>query len=364
MHAWKTWIATALLVLATSACKNEPSDVNQAQPEPTVPSMESDPHKAAAPLFDDNDKYPPAPDLPPAPDTIRIAVISDVNESYGSTHYSPNVHAAIRDIIRRQVNLVVSPGDMIAGQKQGLDYDAMWKAFHFNIADVLFDNGIEFIWSPGNHDASAYEGFEEERLAYARAWEARKPSVPLLPGSNYPFYYAVIFRNILVVSLDLTRPFAIDEAQLDWLESILHDHDDVRAKLVLGHLPLEPARTAQFWEVAGSPRLIEIMQKERTTFFISGHHHVFYPGHRGELRTIFAPALGANPRSFTNGDNPRSGYVLIELPPEGPATVRALVAPDFNRMIDIKSLPPKLISTEREDLGMANYIMELLDRSK
>ncbi len=361
-------LVTTLCLMSMSACHtDEPHTTQQNSAESPNPAVEPPSNLAdqvQAPAETPDEAFPPAPDLPPAPDTIRIAVISDVNESYGSTNYSPNVTAAIQDMIRRHVDIVISPGDLVAGQKQGLDYDAMWRAFHFNIADVLFDNDIEFIWAPGNHDASAYEGFEAERQAYARAWQDRRPKAELIAGSNYPFYYAVLIRDILIVALDITRPFAIAQSQLDWLESVLHDHANARARLVLGHLPLEPARTAQFWEIAGSPRLIDILQKENATFYISGHHHVFYAGHRGELRTLFAPALGANPRAFDRDDHARNGYLMIEFPPEGPATVRALVAPDYTHMIDLKSLPDKLINIEREDVGMAHYLVELLDRGQ
>ncbi len=352
------------LMMSLASCQSKKQDegsqpetsVAVEQPTP-VPVLEAEP--APAP---DEPYYPPAPDLPPAPDVIRIAVISDVNNSYGSTTYLPTVNTAVQDIIRRKANIVLSPGDLIAGQKPGLDYAAMWRAFHFNIGDVFFDNDIEFIWAPGNHDCSAYEGFENERVECRKAWASRLPKAELLPGSDFPFHYAVIIRDILIVALDATRPFAMGESQLDWLESTLRAHKDVRASIVLGHMPLEPVRYAQYWEVAGSPRLIQILKDEGVTFYISGHHHVFYPGHLGELRTIFMPALGANPRTFSNQDNPRGGYVMIDIPSEGPATVQALVSPDFTRMIDIKSLPVNLIKIEREDLGMANYIIELLDR--
>lgn len=356
------WLLTTLAMISITGCKDgEAPTSTDEQNSPVAETGATDSH-ASAVLPDDDALYPPAPDLPPAPDTIRIAVISDVNGSYGSTTYLPTVHAAIQDIIRRKANIVISPGDLVAGQKPGLDYADMWRAFHFNIADVFFDNDIEFVWAPGNHDASAYPGFEQEREAYRLAWEARRPKAELLPGSHYPFYYAVIIRDILIVSLDITRPFSVDAAQLDWLETTLREHQNVRASLVMGHLPLEPARYAQFWEVAGEPRLLKILKKEKATFYISGHHHVFYAGHDEELRTIFCPALGANPRAFTRDDSARGGYVMIELPPEGPATVRALVAPDYTHMIDLKSLPERLINIEREDLGMANYIIELLDR--
>ena len=49
---------------------------------------------------------------------------------------------------------------------------------------------------------------------------------------------------------------------------------------------------------------------------------------------------------------------------EGPAKVEAFVAPDYLDTVDIKQLPARIFQTDREDLGMANYIMELMDRAE
>ncbi len=317
--------------------------------------------KQASPSSID-DRYPPAPELPPAPDAIRIAVISDINASYGTIGYSPTVRAAVDDIIRRQVHIVVSPGDLVAGQKPNLPYDAMWRAFHYQIGDVFFDNNIDFIMAPGNHDASAYPQHATERDAYARAFQNRQPRATMLPGGAFPFYYAVTTRDILIIALDITRPIRDDDPQLDWLQTTLTQAKSARATLVLGHLPLSPINFNQFFEIASSPRLRQLLQAAPRTIYISGHHHIYYPGHIGELRTISAPALGSGPRSLF-GAPPTNAYALITIPPSAPPTVTALVAPNFKRMIDHKSLPTRILQTEREDIGIAEFIIESLDNS-
>ena len=316
--------------------------------------------KQASPSSID-DRYPPAPELPPAPDAIRIAVISDINASYGTIGYSPTVRAAVDDIIRRQVHIVVSPGDLVAGQKPNLPYDAMWRAFHYQIGDVFFDNNIDFIMAPGNHDASAYPQHATERDAYARAFQNRQPRATMLPGGAFPFYYAVTTRDILIIALDITRPIRDDDPQLDWLQTPLTQAKSARATLVLGHLPLSPINFNQFFEIASSPRLRQLLQAAPRTIYISGHHHIYYPGHIGELRTISAPALGSGPRSLFGA--PTNAYALITIPPSAPPTVTALVAPNFKRMIDHKSLPTRILQTEREDIGIAEFIIESLDNS-
>lgn len=304
--------------------------------------------------------WPKAPDLPPRPDTLRIAVISDINAGYGSVGYGKNVSHAISDIIKKRFDFVLSSGDLVAGQRSGLDYDKMWQAFHYEVGDILFDNNMEFIMAPGNHDASAYPQHQRERVAYARAFKDRHPKAPLIEGGHFPFYYAVILRDILVIALDITRPLKNDDPQLDWLNEVLASHKNMRATIVLGHLPLAPVNPAQFWDTAQSPRLLKMLQNTPGAIYISGHHHIYYPGHIGELRTIAVPALGSGARSFL-GMAPVSGYVQIEIPPQGPPRVYALIAPDFLNMIDIQKLPIQIFKTQREDIGMAEFIIEMLD---
>jgi len=50
-----------------------------------------------------------------AADPLRVAVISDMNGSYGSTEYESTVDGAVRRIVALKPNLVISTGDMVAG---------------------------------------------------------------------------------------------------------------------------------------------------------------------------------------------------------------------------------------------------------
>ncbi len=347
-----------MLMIAASltACKSQ-----QIPEESQSEDLQESPAKTTEnPQLSEENYYPPAPELPPAPDTLKIAVISDINGSYGTIGYSPTVKTAINDIIQGGYDFVISPGDLVAGQKPGLDYAGMWKAFHYQVDDVFFDNNLEFIFAPGNHDASSYSQHLIERAAYEDAFKNRKPKAELFEGSHFPFYYGVMIRDVRIIALDITRPISNNDPQLDWLESILDSEVKPRATLVLGHLPLAPINLMQFWETAQSSRLIEILKKSPNTIYISGHHHAFYPGHIGELRTIASPALGSGPRSLM-GTPALSGYLQIVIPPQAPPRVYGLVAPDFKRMTNIQLLPKSIFQTQREDVGMAEYIMEMLD---
>ena len=349
--------------LTVTACQNHSDETTSVSTtEKTAQSetaLKNDPSAAAKipDVLPETDPYEPG-------ETLHVAVISDINESYGTIGYSPVTLGAVQDIIRRKADFVLSPGDLVAGQKQGLDYDAMWRAFHYQIGDVFFDNDIEFFMAPGNHDASAYSQHFAERQAMARAFENRLPKTPLLEGSHYPFYYAVEIRGVLVVALDITRPIRNDDPQLEWLALILEKHASRRANLIIGHLPIFPIDFGSLWEVAGSSKLLDILTKSPSpTLYISGHHHIYYPAHFGELRLVACPALGAGPRSIYANGRPMNGYVMIDIPPDAPPKVTALIAPNFNTAVNIKSLPEQRILLEREDVGMAEYIMEMLDKT-
>ena len=353
----KKWLSVIFLSFCLSACQSgKEQPATESDIDATTAATENTPPQNSSEISE----YPPAPDLPPAPDTLKIAVISDINGSYGTIGYSPTVKAAVKDIIQGGYDFVVSPGDLVAGQKPGLDYDAMWKAFHYEIDDVFFDNNLEFIFAPGNHDASAYSQHAPERVHYEAAFKSRKPKADLIDGSHFPFYYGVVIRDVRVIALDITRPINNEDPQIDWLESVLSNDYQPRTTIVLGHLPLTPINPMQFWETAGSTRLVDILKKSPNTIYISGHHHIFYPGHIGELRTIASPALGSGPKSLI-GTTPLAGYLQIVIPPQAPPRVYGLVAPDFKRMTNISLLPKVLFRLEREDVGMAEYIMEMLD---
>ena len=118
-----------------------------------------------------------------------VAVISDLNDAYGSTTHNQHVHAATAWITETlQPDLVVSAGDMVAGQRRGLDYMAMWRGFHAAVTDPMIEAGIPLAVTPGNHDASGSPAFWEERIHFAREWTRRRPQLSFVDDRFYPFF--------------------------------------------------------------------------------------------------------------------------------------------------------------------------------
>ena len=64
---------------------------------------------------------------------LRVAVISDLNGGYGSTEYESTVDGAVRRIPDLRPDLVISTGDMVAGQRRPhltrAEVEAMWGRF-------------------------------------------------------------------------------------------------------------------------------------------------------------------------------------------------------------------------------------------
>lgn len=183
-----------------------------------------------------------------AAEDYRVVVISDLNGSYGSVTYGKDIAKAVEAVIALDPDLVISTGDMVAGQRRphlnDTEIRAMWAAFHSAVTDPLEKAGIPMAVTPGNHDASAYAGFEREREIYASEWLARKPSLNFLDSGNYPFNYAFDLGPIRFASLDVTTVGALRFSQDQWLSETMGIGPQTR--IVFSHLPL--------WSFAAGPR--------------------------------------------------------------------------------------------------------------
>jgi 3',5'-cyclic AMP phosphodiesterase CpdA len=265
-------------------------------------------------------------------------VLSDLNGSYGSTDYRDDVSAAVAAIQLDPPDLVLSTGDMVAGQRSGLDYAAMWDAFHATVSDPLASVGVPFAITPGNHDASGYAGYEEERDAYEAAWADRRPDVVFVDDAEWPFRYSFKIGDVLFVSLDDTLVGPMDDEQHEWLDQAL-DHP-ASARIVFGHVPLYPFAEGRESEALFDEDLEDLLVARGVTAFISGHHHAYYPGRRGDLRLVGTACLGDGPRALIGTDD-TSDRSLLRLVIEGGEITRleAYGGDSFDEVIDRATLP-------------------------
>ena len=287
--------------------------------------------------------------LPGYASSLRIAVISDLNESYGSTLYRSHATKALQRIIELQPNLVLSTGDMVAGQRlhpplARPKIEAMWESFHHSVSDPLAKANIPLAVTPGNHDASAYKSFTHEREIYKEQWLARKPEVEFIDESHYPFYYAFSFREIMFVSLDATKVGHLADEQKTWLRQLLADHGaEYKRRVVFGHVPLWPFTIGRERDFLGDHELESLLQRANVDIFLNGHHHAYYPGYKDGIRYISQACLGAGPRSLLGADTrSKRSITVIEFEEDGTYSIEAYHAPGFTSPVDIRKLPANI----------------------
>ena len=270
-----------------------------------------------------------------------VAVVSDFNGAYGSTEYGTEVHGAVTwltDEVRP--DLVISPGDMVAGQRAGLDHRGMWESFHQAVTRPLARAGIPFATSPGNHDASGSPAFWEERIHFAREWQDRRPQVEMVEGSNFPFHYAFKVGPALFVSLDATTVGPIDRAQRRWLADVLEESEDYAMKIVFGHLPLHPLTETKENEILADDALEALLVRHDVDLYVSGHHHAYYPGKRGDLGLLHSACIGSGPRRILGHDRVSDRSVaLVRFGSEGLRSVEAYRGEAFEEVVPRSELP-------------------------
>lgn len=292
---------------------------------------------------------------PAAADGLTVAVVSDLNGSYGSEQYGQAVHNAVERLAAMGPDLVIISGDMVAGQRpqprlRSGELDRMWAVFRRDVAGRLDKAGISLAATPGNHDASDYPGFEAERAAYRRAWAGREPA-GMVDRGDYPFHYAFAKGHALFIALDATRKGPLDPAQRAWLEGVLARHgDEYRWRVVFGHLPLHPVNDYRRPEILNDPELEGLLARAGVDVYLSGHHHAFYPGQHGGLAQVSQACLGASPRPLTGtaGRSPRA-ITVLEFRTDGAWRVGALEGPDFRGWLDATALPPAIGDLVRLD---------------
>jgi len=275
-------------------------------------------------------------------DYCKIIIISDLNGSYGSTSYSKAVKDSVNYIIKERPDLVISTGDHIAGQKKGLNYKAMWKSFHQTVTTPLRKANIPLAMTPGNHDASAYRSFLLEREIYINEWPASQSMLRLIDSSKFPLYYAFSLGSILFISLDDTT-MRLSKEQKAWAQNILKTQGHkFKLKIVFGHIPLFPFAKGRETEALFDYEFEQLLNKHKVNIFISGHHHAYYPGHRGNLKLISTSCLGGGARPLLHINETRrspKSIIKLEIYNSKKIDFNAFLPPDFNTIINKKDLP-------------------------
>lgn len=275
---------------------------------------------------------------------LHVIVISDLNGSYGSLDYRQDVHRAVEEIIARRPDVVLSTGDMVAGQREGLDYRGMWQGFHEAVTIPLKEAGIPFLITPGNHDGAGTPRFAHERAIFVDEWEIHRPKVTFVDDTHYPTRYSAVVGPVFFISLDSTTVGPLSRDQMRWLEVQLKRAANYPVKIVFGHVPLYAVAYNKQREIIGDPALEALFNKHGVQAYISGHHHAYYPGARGSLRLVSMPCLGSGLRRLiaTNqGYSPR-GFVEFVAAEGGLYDLDSWKGPDFKEVVSRDELPAKI----------------------
>ncbi len=263
--------------------------------------------------------------IPPRKD-VRLLVISDINDVYGSTDYPPELDRAIQLVPYWEPDLVIEGGDMVGGQDPRLSTEqirAMWAAFDDHVGAPLRQAGLPYGFTLGNHDASsavAVTGaflFQNERDLASEYWNdpEHDPGLNFIERDGFPFYYTFEHEGIFFLVWDASSN-RIPEEQLAWADATLASERAQAAKLriVIGHLPLyaiSVGRDEPGEVLIDADGKRELLERHRVHTYISGHHHSYYPGHKGDLQLLHCGILGAGPRPLVNSPLPPRKTVTV-----------------------------------------------------
>ena len=294
----------------TETTGGTPTDPANAQVPPDPPETLPLPLETQAILSQRSLYNPPRGD-------VRLVMVSDLNGAYGSTDYDPEVDRAIALMPYWQPDLVLCSGDMVAGQNSSLslgEIRAMWGAFDDHVANPLRRYELPYGFTLGNHDASSALGsrgdfiFQQERDLAAEYWNdpAHDSGVEFVDRFEFPFYYTFQHQDIFFLAWDGSSHI-IPTDKLVWAEAALASEAAQSAKLriVLGHLPLYAVAMGrdQPGNVLGNAdQLRAMLERQDVHTYISGHHHAYYPGHRGDLQLLHVGNLGSGARALIDGD--------------------------------------------------------------
>lgn len=273
---------------------------------------------------------------------LRVAILSDFNGSYGSTNYPPELASSIRRIVSWQPELVLSAGDMVAGQKASLSRQQlrqMWASFDHNVYQPLQQAKIPFAFALGNHDAS----LRTDRQEALRYWQRKQPQLNYIDDSNFPFFYSFAMGGVFFAAIDASGP-KVSQQQRTWLQQQLASSTAQQAsfRVVVGHLPLAgvSAGKNKVGEIiSGASQLRQLLEKHNASLYIHGHHAAYYPARLGQLNVLSSGGIGG--RDYIGyPQTARSVISLLEFGPSGLA-VKSYDA-STGQQVPLTSLPAKL----------------------
>lgn len=295
--------------------------------------------------------------------TFKIAVISDLNSSYGSISYSAEVSAVIKELALINPDIILCGGDMVAGQKASLteqNIKDMWQGFNQTVLKPVQQLNIPFGFTLGNHDASPT--YHTDRSLAKQFWvdNVEATNLHFIDSSHYPFYFSYTQNNVFFISWDAAGSKIPGEVY-DWMKIQLRSKTAKIAglRILLGHLPLYPIveHKNKPGEVNANPdSALSFFKDHEIDLYISGHQHAFYPAQKEGVRLLNAGCIGEGERKIMgHTDTAKKAYTIIEIPVQSPKQFSySTYVPVTNQLIDQQTLPDSVVGfssvLRREDL--------------
>ncbi|WP_159633945.1 metallophosphoesterase family protein [Sphingobacterium composti Ten et al. 2007 non Yoo et al. 2007] len=280
---------------------------------------------------------------------LKILLISDLNDSYGSVTYSKEVHEVVRRVKDINPDIILCGGDMVAGQKASLTasrLDSMWSAFDQSVLTPINILGVPFGFTMGNHDASP--SYHLDRAAASSFWKLNKEKANLtyVDDTHFPYYFSYIKNNVFFISWDASSSAIPVEVKV-WMQNQLASSiaNKSRARIVLGHLPLYAivaAKNKNGEVLNDADETLAFLQDNNVDMYISGHQHAYYPATKEQVTLLHAGCLGGGPREILGHPvKATKAYAILELPRQKKIVDIQIIGfePASHRHILLESLP-------------------------
>ncbi len=270
--------------------------------------------------------------LPEAGAELRVVVLGDFNGPYGTVGYAPALARLVERIPSWQPDLVLLPGDLIAGQDHSLPaerFAGMWDGFDREVAQPLRQAGIPFAASLGNHDGSSLRTaagftFARERAAASDYWQRVRSDLLVREHdtAGFPFDWSFSVGGLFVIVWDASSAM-VTSGQLEWLHEQLASEAALAAdfRWLVGHLPLvgvAERRDRPGEVLSGGSELASELRAAGLDTYVSGHQAAWYPGELGGLELLMSGGLGG--RRLIAGSAPvRSTVTVVDLWPSSGA---------------------------------------------
>lgn len=223
---------------------------------------------------------------------MKIVQITDTHFSPTKPHFNGNWEPLAAWIEQSGVDLVIHTGDLSV---DGADKDD-------DIAfcmDLMREVSTPMLLVPGNHDVGHLPGsLQPVNAGRLERWRR-------LVGPDYWMEDTGSWRLIGLDSLLMGFDDAEDEAQFDWLRTVLESRGGRRAAL-FAHKPLFVDAPGEgdtgYWSVrpAQRQRLYDLIAAHDVALFASGHLHRAWQGHYENTSLVWGPSA-----AFVVGDMER-----------------------------------------------------------